>query len=143
MSDDFYPNPETDYGSLHGEFDRRVQQRKEQSMTKRKRKGRWEKAGDIGVDAGLCWVGDPCYCVTPDATDHPAKTWNEFCAKLRSDGMEKDGVAQWNYAKGHPGLGVSVHAGYGDGFYPVYVRRAANGRIAEMRVTFIEQEPKP
>ena len=21
----------------------------------------WEHIGEIGVDAGLCWLGDPCY----------------------------------------------------------------------------------
>lgn len=25
----------------------------------------WTQVGVIGVDSGLCWVGDPCYCVTP------------------------------------------------------------------------------
>ncbi len=24
-------------------------------------KTKWEKIGQIGVDAGLCWIGDPCY----------------------------------------------------------------------------------
>lgn len=106
-----------------------------EGMMKRKRnKSGWEKAGVIGVDAGLCWIGDPCYCVTPDANSHPAKTWDEFCEKLHR--METDGVAQWNYALGHAGLGVSVETGYGDGTYPVYVRRNREGRVIEARVIF-------
>ena len=109
-------------------------------------KMKWEKVGKIGVDAGLCWIGDPCYCVTPDASNHPAKTWQEFCDKLMGkptpadceEGLEKDGVAQWSYGMGHAGLGVSVSTGYGDGVYPVFVRREAHtGRIAEVRVKFI------
>lgn len=91
----------------------------------------WEKAGVIGVDAGLCWIGDPCYCVTPDANEHPAKTWDEFCDKLGS----KD-VKQWDYARGHPGLGVSMQSGYGDGPYNVYIRRNREGRIAAAMVVF-------
>lgn len=101
-------------------------------------KKRWEKVGIIGVDAGLCWVGDPCYCVTPDANSHPAKTWREFCDVL-FDG-EQNGVKQWNYPMGHSGLGVSVQTGYGDGSYPVYVRRNREGRVAEVRVVFISNE---
>ncbi len=97
---------------------------------------KWEDAGEIGVDAGLCWVGDPCYCVTPDANNHPAKTWKEFCHELGK--KELRGVAQWNYKLGHPGLGVSVSTGYGDGVYKVQVRRETEtGRIAELRVKFI------
>ena len=91
----------------------------------------WEKVGVIGVDAGLCWVGDPCYCVTPDCNSHPAKTWLEFCDKLEK--IEKDGVAQW------AGIGVSVSSGYGDGEYPVYVKRS-RGRIREVKVVFFEKE---
>ena len=99
---------------------------------------KWEKAGVIGVDAGLCWVGDPCYCVTPDLDEHPAKTWAEFCDLL--DKREKGGVAQWPYRRGHPGLGVTVSTGDGDGVYPVYVKRAAGGRVAEVRVVFIGED---
>ena len=98
-----------------------------------KNKSKWIKVGVIGVDAGLCWIGDPCYCVTPDAHHHPAKSWKEFCRKL-GDGETK----QWNYIKGHPGLGVSVHTGYGDGEYDVYVKKQADGRIKEAKVVFID-----
>lgn len=98
-------------------------------------KGKWEKAGVIGVDAGLCWIGDPCYVFGDDAS-HQIVSWEEFCEKLKS--KEKDGVAQWQYDLGHDGLGVSVSTGYGDGAYPVYVRRNSEGRIAEAKVVFIE-----
>lgn len=101
-------------------------------------KTKWEKVGMIGVDAGLCWIGDPCYCVTPDARDHPAKTWQKFCDRLHA--REKNGVTQWYYDTGIPGLGVSVSTGYGDGVYPVSIRRNAEGRITEVRVKFIEED---
>jgi len=95
----------------------------------------WERVGEIGVDAGLCWIGDPCYCVTPDANEHPTETWEDFCAQLEA--FQKNGVKQWHYRAGHPGLGVTVHTGDGDGCYPVYVRRASDGRIAEVKVVFL------
>lgn len=96
----------------------------------------WKKVGVIGVDAGLCWIGDPCYCVTPDANQHPAETWLDFCHKL--DFSEGEMTKQWNYKLGHPGLGVSVSTGYGDGTYDVEARfETASGRCAGVRVKFI------
>ena len=99
---------------------------------------KWERVGQIGIDAGLCWIGDPCYCVTPDANNHPAQTWNEFCNKIIT--LDKNGFQQFNYKAGHPGLGVAVSTGYGDGCYPVFVKRDPNGRIAEVRVVFVSEE---
>lgn len=96
----------------------------------------WEQVGKIGVDAGLCWIGDPCYCVTPDSDEHPAQTWDEFCDKLGDDHKHK----QWNYKRGHAGLGVTVETGYGDGTYPVYVKKNRHGRVVEVKVCFDEQE---
>lgn len=100
---------------------------------------KWEKVGVIGVDAGLCWIGDPCYCVTPDANEHPAKSWSEFCDELQR--KEKNGVAQWNYKLGHEGLGVSIGQFGGDGTYPVYVKREPSGLITEAKVVFADWEP--
>jgi hypothetical protein len=99
----------------------------------------WEEVGRIGVDAGLCWVGDPCYCVTPDADEHPAKDWKEFCSILHAGGFFKRGHQQFSYQKGHPGLGVTVRTGMGDGSYPVYIRRTENGEVAEVKVVFLQE----
>ncbi len=95
----------------------------------------WEKVGVIGVDAGLCWIGDPCYIIGKDVNKQPAKTWEEFCDKLFAN--ESSQVMQWNYELGHVGLGVSVQTGYGDGVYDVFVKRTKEGRIAEAKVVFI------
>lgn len=119
----------------------------------------WRKVGVIGVDAGLCWVGDPCYCVTPDSSEHPAETWGEFCSKLSAMNLRipptKDelrpptdeelkkaqrhnNAQQWNYKSGHPGLGVTVSTGYGDGTYAVYVRENSEGCVKELKIVFID-----
>lgn len=98
----------------------------------------WELAGEIGVDAGLCWIGDPCYCVTPDAREHPANTWSDFCNKLNEMGRAEPSY-QFRYKLGHPGLGVCVSTGWGDGHYPVYIRRNDQGRVMEARVVFIDE----
>lgn len=97
----------------------------------------WELAGTFGVDAGLCWVGDPCYCVTPDADEHPSQTWLEFCDLLdKENGMNKNGYQSFNYKMGHEGLGVCVRTGYGDGSYPVYVKKNNEGRIMRVLIKF-------
>lgn len=107
-------------------------------MNRAKRSSGFETIGVIGVDAGLCWVGDPCYCVTPDAGNHPAVSWAAFCERLDQSGHDQQGFTAFPYALGHEGLGIAVSTGYGDGEYPVQIRRNAEGRIAELRVLFIE-----
>ena len=94
-------------------------------------KDNWKQIGIVGVDAGLIWIGDPCYCVTPDANEHPAQTWSEFCDK-----MGEDNHKQFNFDLGHAGLGVCVCSGYGDGTYPVFVRTDREGRVIGVRVDF-------
>lgn len=90
-----------------------------------------EQIGVIGVDAGLCWIGDPCYIMGTDATEQPAATWAEFCKKLTDNDFQ-----QWNFKLGHPGLGVSVSTGHGDGTYPVFIERGYDGRVKRVIVEF-------
>jgi hypothetical protein len=97
----------------------------------------WECVGIIGVDAGLCWVGDPCYVLKDRSEARPkdiGKDWHQFCARLSS--RERGHAAQWNYDAGHAGLGVTVGTGHGDGSYPVMVRRNAEGRVMAVMVDF-------
>ena len=94
-------------------------------------KGPWKKIGVIGVDAGICWIGDPCYILHQE--EPPAaigKDWHDFCDKIKEGNFW-----QFNYDAGHPGLGVCASTGWGDGEYNVYARHEA-GRIAELKVVF-------
>jgi len=111
---------------------RKPLRRRQRASHARARRQRWEQVGVCAVDSGMIWIGDPAYCVTPDADSHPAATWMEFCDQV--EGM--DGAKQFNFKLGQPGLGVCVYSGYGDGIYPVYVRRDANGRVKEARIVF-------
>lgn len=93
----------------------------------------WERVGEIGVDAGLCWVGDPCYILHKTKATTPkgiGKNWGDFCDLL------EDKATQFNYDRGHAGLGVCVSTGYGDGTYPVFIKRNHEGRVAEVKVVF-------
>lgn len=86
---------------------------------------KWETIGTVGVDAGLIMIGDPCYVAHDSHPDHPVHHWSDFCNLIEKGD-------HWNI-----GDGVVVTSGYGDGEYPVQIRRAKDGRIAEVRVRFI------
>ena len=92
--------------------------------------------GNIGVDAGLCWIGDPCYVLPEDSherTDEAIHDWDVFCDTMR-DKMSH----AFTYKRGHEGLGVCVSTGYGDGLYPVVadIDKRSN-RVKSVTITFI------
>lgn len=91
----------------------------------------WVKIGEVGVDAGLIWIGDPCYILhqPKGKPESIGKNWEEFCNKLTDD------VTQFNYDLGHTGLGVCVSSGYGDGEYDVEAN-FEDGRVKEVRIKF-------
>ncbi len=96
---------------------------------------KWERAGYVGVDAGLVMVGDPCYQLLDSPSGpHPIHNWPAFCAHHHNSGK---GVTDLNdhWPNGH--VGVVVNSGLGDGLYPVDIRRDEQGNIAELRVKFI------
>lgn len=96
------------------------------------KKTRWEQVGVIGVDTGICWLGDPCYVIHSALRNNDlGQCWEDFVNST----MQSD-THQFKYNFGRAGLGVSVTTGAGDGTYPVEVRRTTQGRIAEVRVTF-------
>jgi hypothetical protein len=98
-----------------------------------KTKGVVKQIGVIGVDAGLCWIGDPCYIFDPDQRPKAiGKDWPDFCAKLSKD---RPTCQQFNYDIGHPGLGVVVSTGAGDGVYPVYAE-IEDGIVSKVWVDF-------
>ncbi len=104
-------------------------------------KTKWETVGQIGVDAGICWIGDPCYILHQERElpKSIGKDWNEFCDKLHPEGKE-DTLDTWQFDTdlNSPILGVVVSTGWGDGVYPVEIKRdAETGRVAEVRVKFI------
>jgi len=95
-----------------------------------------EKVGEIAVDAGLCWIGDPCYVLPDDASNaDQVRDWGAFC-----NSVGDSQTTQFNFKQGFAGLGVAVSTGWGDGMYPVYVEYSDEGRIAKVEVVFIEEE---
>jgi hypothetical protein len=93
--------------------------------------------GEIGVDAGLCWIGDPCYILHKEQPPKAiGNSWDEFCDTLDNSSEFR----QYHYDLGHPGLGMVVSTGYGDGTYPVYAEFNDEGRIAKVWIEFIDQD---
>lgn len=90
-----------------------------------------EQVGYITVDAGLVQVGDPCY--TSENQNH-CNDWTKFCDKLFKN--QKEGVLKVNHEAGAPGKAIVVNTAYGDGVYPVYVKRDDNGNILQLIVDF-------
>ena len=71
--------------------------------------------GRVGVDAGLIWIGDPCYILHKEELPSTlGKDWSGFCDKM-SDKIHKS----FNYELGHEGLGVCTSTRHGDGSYDV------------------------
>jgi len=91
----------------------------------------WQLVGEIGVDAGICWIGDPCYIIGKDASNNIWPTWNSFCDTIDPEKRTQ----QYNYKLGHAGLGVLVSTGFGDGVYPVEAN-FKKGRVKEVRIKF-------
>lgn len=88
----------------------------------------WEKIGTVGVDAGMIWVGDPCYVLGRDSS-HGPKNWQEFCSKT-------DAHQDYSEPLGK-GIGFAISSGYGDGSYAVYIRRSRESRVSAVKVVFI------
>lgn len=90
------------------------------------------KIGEIGVDAGLVWIGDPCY-ILHKGEDFPpelGKSWDEFCdIVLGKEPSSGPTVVDFD------GLGVVASTGYGDGTYPVFAE-FEDGRVKKITIEF-------
>jgi hypothetical protein len=88
----------------------------------------WEKVGEVGVDTGMIWIGDPCYVVSKDAS-HVWSSWKKFLLDLFK--IENKGVANFG------NIGVAISSGYGDGRYEVFVKRE-DGVMKEAKIVFFD-----
>jgi len=93
-----------------------------------------EEIGTIFVDAGLCWLGDPCYILGDNASNR-VREWPDFCKSMDKENHNKNG---FSLPLGR-GLGIAVSTGYGDGEYPVYIRKNPEGRVAEVTIKFLSE----
>lgn len=97
-------------------------------------------AGYVDVDAGLVFVGDPCYTMGDDASSRVTK-WGDFCDALFYENGKRSDYEQKGFANPlGQGVGVAVQSGYGDGTYPVYVTYGDEGRVASVTIEFMGDE---
>lgn len=100
------------------------------------------EVGAVDVDAGMIWVGDPCYILDGERPAGLGKVWNDFCDlffKRSGYGTDNDtGVASFGYHEEgtQDGLGVAISTFYGDGSYPVYVEYGEGGRPRRVLIDF-------
>jgi len=73
-------------------------------------KGETKQIGEICIDSGTCWIGDPCY----------TRPSNPF-------------PTSGNYKKFKAGIAVTT--GIGDGFYPVFAE-ITNGLVKNVFIDF-------
>lgn len=96
--------------------------------------------GEVDVDSGLVFVGDPCYIWNneqrradndPPAIEREVGDYHAMCDSL-------DGVAYPQY-KSYNGYGVITSSGYGDGTYPVYAT-IEDGHIVSLTIDFLPSD---
>lgn len=120
------------------------------STTKTRRTG-LVKVGEVGVDAGMVMVGDPCYLarfVKNSPTSHGGEHFDVSTTDMienSPDGAEHAfsylGACNASLSEARGGeLGggdaVCVSSGYGDGVYPVFIQYDDNGHVACLIVEF-------
>ena len=97
-----------------------------------------KKIGYISVDAGVCWIGDPCY-ILDGKPPKPLDDWSSFCESL---GGEHPTMHSFNHRNGTEGLGVCVSTGIGDGVYPVFATvKEVEGwgeRVTSVTINFMD-----
>lgn len=91
--------------------------------------------GVIGVDAGLCFIGDPCYVLHTPPPAAIGNSWDEFCRMLDSSR-----TGQLNFDAGQAGLGVVVRTGIGDGLYPVFATLDEEGLVSSVTIKFLDDD---
>jgi len=116
----------------------------------------WEYIGSIGVDSGQMMLSDPCY-VKDFADDNDDAEGVMKLMEAIKDGSDDSysyiGACSQSNTPQQAGvlvndigaeLGVVCHSGFGDGVYPVFVKRHDFGnndtRVVEMKIEFVNEE---
>ena len=87
----------------------------------------YNKTEQIAVDAGVVWIGDPCYVLGDDAS-HRVKDWQDFCNKIGNDSVSTPLGER---------TGVCVSSGHGDGTYEVNIEQDQHGIVTRVVIDFM------
>ena len=95
------------------------------------------KAGEVYVETGMLYVGDPGSLLTGEV--EAGQRYQDLIGRLdeRHEAQGEDGRPA---GKAHEpfgkGLGIVVPSGVGDGIYPVFVNIEPDGRVTSISVSF-------
>lgn len=96
-----------------------------------------KKIGYIGVDAGMCMIGDPCYVIDADLGKMEwAKFLDTYCPQENYPVWR---VPNTRARDSKMCLAIVVGSGYGDGVYPVSVEINGDGRVTKLVVDFVSR----
>lgn len=91
--------------------------------------------GSFAVDSGQAMVGDPCYLDKWKTNED--EEWN-LEGKVGDYSYHGASATTLANSAGQLGDGSAIvfNTGYGDGFYPVYVKYNEDGRIVKVVIDF-------
>ena len=112
----------------------------------------WEYIGSIGVDSGQMMLSDPCYVKDFEDSDDVVELMDAI-KNGSDDSYSYTGACSQSNTSQQAGvlvndigaeLGVVCSSGFGDGVYPVFVKRHDFGnydtRVVEMKIEFVNEE---
>jgi hypothetical protein len=97
-----------------------------------------KQIGTVSVDSGLIWIGDPLYVLHGRKPIDIGRSWQEFCNQHWPREEKTSRAVQYNHDGGHPGLGMAVATGFGDGVYPVYAE-IEDGLVVRVVIQFCDE----
>ncbi len=94
-----------------------------------------EYVGSFAVDSGQAMVGDPCYL--DQWKTNEGEEWN-LEGKIGEYSYQGASATTIANSVGELGIGSAIvfNTGYGDGYYPVYIQRGADGIISKVVIDF-------
>ena len=94
-----------------------------------------ELVGSFAVDSGQAMVGDPCYLDGWQTNE--GEEWN-LEGKIGDYSYHGASATTIANDAGELGIGKAIvfNTGYGDGYYPVYVKYNEDGRIVKVVIDF-------
>jgi hypothetical protein len=97
--------------------------------------------GSVGIDAGMLYLGDPCYIKWTALIDGDAG-WSRFLKGIATPGEDylvdhSQVLGRMPNGRTFP-AGMVVTTGHGDGEYPVTATFDADGCVCSVTVTFIK-----
>lgn len=89
--------------------------------------------GRIGVDAGLMYLGDPCYVIDDELGK---MEWSAFLENHCPNPDNGEMARVVPHPRTGAAVGVVAISGWGDGVYPVEIELDKEGRPRRLIITF-------